>query len=206
MFHQKSKCPQAAPPEHMGQLPKASLNTEILRSLSNVSLHSSHCPKRFQRTEKQMKYANFSQTDKNQTKEEPATVVIEELLFSPRSHLPPACWEYGKPLEKNAGSSIIQKDSYLSCMAFNFSQIYVLEENIYPLRPYQLTTRNRQVKYCLRRIINSISHWKNDKFVKYHRTQAKRSRWNGSGTWHKLERLWWGGLASIAGAGCTKEG
>lgn len=45
----------------------------------------------------------LSQTDKNQTKEEPATVVIEELLLPPYSYLPPACWEYGKPLEKMQG-------------------------------------------------------------------------------------------------------
>jgi len=70
-------------------LPQASPNAGILHSLSNVSLHSSHSPKRLQRTQKQIKYANLSQTDKNQTKEEPATVVIEELLFSPYSHLPP---------------------------------------------------------------------------------------------------------------------
>lgn len=76
-----TKCPQAAPQSTQGRflLPKASLNTEILHSLSKVSLHFSHCPKCFQRTEKQMKYANLSQTEKNQTKEEPAIVVIEEL-------------------------------------------------------------------------------------------------------------------------------
>lgn len=109
-------------PENMGHVsfPKASPNTEIIHSLPNVSLQSSHCPKRFQRTEKQIKYTNLSQTDKNQTKEEPATVVIEELLLPPYSHLSPACWEYGKPLEKKCRVTNHTKDSYFSCMVFNF--------------------------------------------------------------------------------------
>lgn len=82
-------------------------------------------------------------------------------------------------LKKNAGSLIIQRTVISPAWFLIFSQIYVLEENIYPWRPYQLTNRNWQVKYCLRTIINSISHWKNDNFFKYHRTPAKRSRWNG---------------------------
>lgn len=61
-------------------LPKASPNAEILH-LSNVSLHSSHQPKGFQWTEKQMKHGNLSQTDQNQTKRESDTLVSEELLF-----------------------------------------------------------------------------------------------------------------------------
>jgi len=78
---------------------------------------------------------------------------------------------------KKAGSLITQRTVISPCWFFIFNQIYVVEESTYPLRPYQLTNRNRQVKYCLRRIINSVSHGKNDKFVKYCRTLAKKSRW-----------------------------
>lgn len=68
-------------PQNMGQLslPKALPSSEILHSLFNVSLHSSHQPKCFRRTEKQMKHGNLSQTDQNQTKKEPDTIVSEEL-------------------------------------------------------------------------------------------------------------------------------
>lgn len=147
-------------PENMGHVsfPKASPNTELIHSLPNVSLQSSHCPKSFQRTEKQIKYTNLSQTDKNQTKEEPATVVIEELLLPPYSHLPPACWEYGKPLEKKCRVTNHTKDSYFSCMVFNFQPDLCVGRKHISLKTYQLTNRNWQVKYCLRTITNSISH------------------------------------------------
>lgn len=43
-------------------------------------------------------------------------------------------------------------------------------------------------------------------FLSITELQPKEAGGMASGTRHKLERLWWGGLASIAGAGCTGEG
>lgn len=116
MFHLKPV--HSCTPEHWGQvsLPKASLNTEISHSLSNLCILPTVLNVFI---ENQMKDANLSRTDENQTNQEPATDFIEELLFCPYFDLPPTCWEYAEP-RKKCRITNHTKDNCISCMDFNF--------------------------------------------------------------------------------------